>query len=74
MARRVSPSEVYEWLTRELARRPEFGLWKAIINLLLEPPSPFDAKSRRKPKVWAVIAGLLLGVSLWVFLYFNVFS
>jgi hypothetical protein len=59
------------WLGEYFRRRRDFGLWKAVVNIALDPPNPFKPGARRLPK-----AEFLFGVSLLTFaiawsLYFN---
>jgi hypothetical protein len=70
----VSTSDVYRWLKQELDRRPEFGLRKAVANLLLEPPNPFDQNAERKPRLWILLTAIFMASALSVFVYFNVIS
>jgi hypothetical protein len=70
----VSTSDVYLWLRQELARRPEFGLCKAVVNLVLQPPNPFDRNAARKPRLWVMLTAIFVISALSVFVYFNVIS
>ena len=51
--------------------RSDLGLWKAFLNLVLEPPNPFDPKVRRKPQQGFVLAVVAVGLPLAAFVYFN---
>ncbi len=52
-------------------KRPDMGAANAIFDWLAEPASPFDPKSARPPKRWAVLFFLLVVLAVGVFIYFN---
>jgi hypothetical protein len=41
------------------------------LNVFLEPRNPFEPERTRKPKMEAVIFGMLFGVAIAAFLLFN---
>jgi hypothetical protein len=71
MAVSVSPREVRTWIEQSLVQRPDFGLRKAIVNMLFNIPNPFDLRARRKPKAGFLVGAILFAVSVGCFCYFN---
>jgi hypothetical protein len=73
MVNRITPREVHAWLEESLSTRTDLGFGKAIANLTLEPPSPFDRQARRKPKAGFLVVVLLMAVTagllLMIFAY-----
>ena len=67
----VSPREIRAWIEESLAKRPDFGLSKAIANLFFDSPNPFDPGARRKPKAGFLVGATLFAVSVGCFCYFN---
>ena len=71
LARDEAACEVHQALLHYLSRRPDLGLEKMLLNLTLEPASPFDPQARRNFKKGFVLA-LLIGLGLaGTFFYFN---
>jgi hypothetical protein len=71
MAPVFSPREVRKWVEQALAERPDMGLKKAIANVILEAPSPFDQQARRKARTGFVLGAILLAAAAICFCYFN---
>jgi hypothetical protein len=71
MPKRVSPEEARAWAEEHLRGRPELGLCKAIVSLVLEPRNPFNPRARRKPRKGFMLAISLLAAAVGAFLYFN---
>jgi hypothetical protein len=71
MPTQVSSHEALTWIKKSLRQRPDIGLLNAIVNTLFEPPSPFDPKERRKPRVVFVLGAILFATALFCFCYFN---
>ena len=71
MARQFTVAEVRVALETNLRARPELGLWKAAVDLVFEPPNPFDPSARRRPKKEFVLFCVLIISCACVFLYFN---
>ncbi len=71
MVNRVTPREVHAWLEESLSARTDLGFGKAIANLTLQPPSPFDPQARRKPKAGFLVVALLVTAGAACFFYFN---
>jgi hypothetical protein len=71
VARNEGARDVDQALVQYLSRRPDLGLEKMLLNLALEPASPFDPQARRNFKKGFVLALLIaLGLAA-TFLYFN---
>jgi len=66
--------DAYRALTGYLERRPDFGLQKMLLNLALEPASPFDPKQSRRLKKSFVLAVFLALALATTFIYFNFWS
>jgi hypothetical protein len=62
---------VHSWVKDYLKRRPELGLGKVILLVVLEPPNPFEQEARRRPRKGFVLAVLWLLALAGVFVYFN---
>ncbi len=71
MVKQLKVAEVHNALEAKLRARPDLGLWKAFVNLVLEPPNPFDLRARRWPKKEFVGASIMVIAGAYVFLYFN---
>lgn len=66
--------EVYKALTGYFEQRPDFGLQRMLLNLALEPVSPFDPKQTRRFKKGFVLAVFLELALAATFIYFNFWS
>jgi hypothetical protein len=74
MKKEVTRREVQVWFENYFRDRPELGLGKAILTIILEPANLFEPKKPRFPKKsFALLAIWLLGL-LGVFVYFNLWS
>lgn len=71
MVKQLKVAEVHNALEAKLRARPDLGLWKAFVNLVLEPPNPFDRRARRWPKKEFVGVSIMVIAGAYVFLYFN---
>ncbi len=71
MAKQLTVAEVHNALEAKLKARPDLGLWKAFVNLVFEPPNPFDRRARRWPKKEFVGVSIMVIAGAYVFLYFN---
>jgi len=74
MAENLTGREVRERLGDYLRSRREFGLSTAILNVVLEPPNPFEPQARRQLRKAFVLAVLWLLTLAGVFAYFNLRS
>jgi hypothetical protein len=72
MPKRISPEEGRAWFEEHLRQRRDLGLVKAIADMVLEPPNPFDPEARRKPKAGFVLAASLFAIAVSWFVYFNI--
>jgi hypothetical protein len=74
MKKEVTRQEVQVWLEDYFRDRPELGLRKAILAMILEPAHLFEPKKPRYPeKSFVLLAIWILGL-LSVFVYFNLLS
>jgi hypothetical protein len=70
-ARGETTRDVHQALAYYLSRRPDLGLDKMLLNLVLEPANPFDPQGRRNfKKGFALAIFLALGLA-GTFVYFN---
>lgn len=68
-----SPVDVHAALANYLRRRPDVGLDKLLLDLALDPASPFDPQGRRKLKKGFVLVMLVATGIAATFVYFNFF-
>ena len=74
MAKEVTRRDVNAWFDDYFRDRPELGLRKAILAMILEPAHLFEPKKPRFPeKSFVLLAIWILGL-LSVFVYFNLWS
>ena len=63
--------EVHQTLVHHLSQRPDLGLDKVLLDLALEPASPFDPQRQRKfRKGFVLVLFVALGL-VASFVYFN---
>ncbi len=74
MAKEVTRQEVQAWFEDHFRDRPELGLGKAILAMILEPADLFEPKKPRHPKKSFVLLAIWLLGLLGVFVYFNLLS
>jgi hypothetical protein len=74
MTRCVTTIEVHAWIEENLSARTDLGFRKAIANLVLEPPSPFEPDARGRPKTGFLLLVCLVTAAIAFFLYFNFVS
>ena len=58
-------------LRQYLRDRSDLGIGNAVRDSVLEPLNPFDTKAARAPRRWFVLFGLLGGLLVCCFVYFN---
>ena len=68
-----SPAQVHPALRDYLRRRPDMGLDKLLLDLALDPASPFDPQGRRRLKKGLVLVVLVAVGLAGTFIYFNFF-
>jgi hypothetical protein len=68
-----SPAQVHPALRDHLRRRPDMGLDKLLLDLALDPASPFDPQGRRRLKKGFVLFMLVATGVAAAFVYFNFF-
>lgn len=61
----------HQALVEYLSQRPDWGLDKMLLNLALEPASPFDPKGRRNFRKGFVLFLLVVTGLTATFVYFN---
>jgi hypothetical protein len=66
-----SSAEVHAALTDYLRRRPDVGLDKLLLDLALDPASPFDPQGQRRLKKGFVLIVLVVAGLAGTFVYFN---
>ena len=71
MAKELTTREAHAVLVTYFKARRDLGLWKAFLELVLEPQNPFEPTKRREPRRAFVLAGILIGLPLAAFFYFN---
>lgn len=54
-----------------LHKRSDLGLRRAVADYLLEPRSPFDLNSVRRPQRWFVLFSIVSLAAVGAVLYFN---
>ena len=62
---------VYQSLVQYLSQRPDCGLDKMLLNLALDPASPFDPKGRRNFRKGFILLLLVASGLAATFVYFN---
>jgi hypothetical protein len=68
-----SRAEVHAALTNYLRRQPDVGLDQLLLNLALDPASPFDPQGRRRLRKGFVLIMLVATGIAATFVYFNLF-
>ncbi|MGB6875398.1 MAG: hypothetical protein WBD87_05135 [Candidatus Acidiferrales bacterium] len=71
MVKPVTTDEMHVWLKDYMRSRPDIGLGKAIVSLVLHPRNPFDSGARRKPRAWFLLSMIFLVAAVICFYYFN---
>jgi hypothetical protein len=71
MVKRITPNESHLWLKDYFRRRPDIGFWKAVLNIVLYPQSPFEPETQRSPRPGFLFAAGLLGFAIVWFGFFN---
>jgi hypothetical protein len=71
MADECTAKEMHAILLKHLKGRRDVGLWKGLLDFVLEPPNPFEPKKRREPRKEFVLVAVLAGLPLGAFVYFN---
>ena len=68
---RAGSKSVARALSQYLSNRSDVGVGKAVRDGVLEPANPFEPKATRLPRRWFVLLGLLGGLLVCSFVYFN---
>jgi hypothetical protein len=67
----VTADAVLAAFEARMEQRLDLGVVNRALNVFLEPRNPFEPERTRKPKMEAVIFGMLFGVAIAAFLLFN---
>ena len=71
MAEQITAKEVYVMLRDYLRERSDLGLRRTVADHLLEPRSPFDPNSVRRPQRWFVLSSIVSLAAVGAVVYFN---
>jgi hypothetical protein len=71
MQKHVTPDDTRAWFAEHMKHRPDYGIGKAVVDLMLQPRSPFNPKERRRFRRAFLYAVAWLGAASSVFAYFN---
>lgn len=71
MAEQITAKEVYVMLRDDLRKRPDLGFRRSVVDHLLEPLSPFDENSGRRPQRWFVLSSFVSLAAVGSVAYFN---
>ena len=66
-------AQVHPALRDYLGRRPDVGLDQLLLDLVLDPASPFDPQGRRRLKKGFVLVVVVVVGLAGTFIYFNFF-
>ena len=67
----VTADAVLTAFEARMEQRLDLGVVNRALNVFLEPRNPFEPERTRKPKMEAVIFGMLFGVAIAAFLLLN---
>ena len=67
----VTADAVLTAFEARMEQRLDLGVVNRAMNVFLEPRNPFEPERTRKPKLEAAIFGMLFGVVVGAFLFFN---
>ena len=71
MSKEHTAEEVYGMLAKYFSSRPDLGLWKSILDVVLQPKNPFEPQLRRRPRRDFALLVVLAGMPVGAFVYFN---
>ena len=71
MATELTAREAHAVLVRYFNARRDLGLWKAFLDLVLDPQNPFEPTKRREPRRAFVLAAVLISLPLAALFYFS---
>ena len=74
MSTEFTQLEIRSSLRDYLKGRPDLGLRKAVLAVVLEPVNPFEPEVPRRPRKAFVLAVFCLLAFLGVFIHFNLWS
>ena len=67
----MTADQVLAAFEARMERRPDLGVVNRALNVFLEPRNPFEPERTRKPKMETMIFGMLFGLAIAAFLFFN---
>jgi hypothetical protein len=67
----VTADAVLTAFEARIKQRLDLGVVNRALNVFLEPRNPFEPERTRKPKMETVIFGMLFGLAIAAFLFFN---
>ena len=67
----VTADAVLTAFEARMEQRLDLGVVNRALNVFLEPRNPFEPERKRKPKIETVIFGMLFGLVIAAFLFFN---
>ena len=67
----VTADAVLAAFEARMEQRTDLGVVNRALNVFLEPRNPFEPERKRKPKIETVIFGMLFGLVIAAFLFFN---
>jgi hypothetical protein len=70
----ASATEVVAAFRENFGKRCDSGIWNRLLNTILEPANPFEAKLRRRLRQETIVLGTLLCTALGFAVYFNLTS
>jgi len=74
MSKEFTQLEIRSSLKDYLKSRPDLGLSKAVLAVVLEPVNPFEPEAPRRPRKAFVLAVFCLLAFLGVSIHFNLWS
>lgn len=69
----MQPQDVHKSLCDYIGARSDIGVFKGLLQCVLNPRNPFDADAPQTPSTWFVLFSLLAASFLACFAYFNFF-
>ncbi len=67
----MTADEVLTEFEARMEQRLDLGVVNRVLNVFLEPRNPFESGRTRKPKMEALIFGMLFALVVAAFLFFN---
>ena len=67
----ITAPQVVEAFRERFGRAHNSGIWKRLLNTVVEPVNPFESKSRRRVRQEAIVLGTLVCAAIAFTAYFN---